>query len=560
MLKHLHIQNYALIQELDIDFSNGFSVMTGETGAGKSIILGALNLLMGARADSKAVSEGQHKCIVEGVFEDDYTYLNTFFADHDLDFETEPDSQTDMQIIIRRELTEQGKSRAFINDTPVALTTLKDLSVNLIDIHSQHQNLLMGNSSFCQQLLDSVADNNDLLQSYRQLYAQYTKQNALLQQLKEEKEKAEKEADYKQFQFNQLKEARLTPGELQELEKEQQLLQNAEQILQTADTASLLLQSDNGILASLKTLTSTLKNISPYLPQEAQILERINSVTIELKDIAAEIDSLAQNTSVNPERLTAITERADLILGLMLKHKLQTDTELIELRDQLQQELQSFEQSDEQILKIEKEIATLQSQLTSLADKLHKRRSDIVPTISRTVGATIAELAMPNAKLTVSITQLDRFTPTGIDSCEFLFAANKNQTMQSITTASGGELSRLMLAIKSLLAEKKTLPTLIFDEIDTGVSGEVAFRMGRIMQQMSANRQLLCITHLPQIAALGKQHFTVYKKDLDNRTRTFIKQLSADERVETIARMLSADNLTDAAIENAKELLKNTNA
>lgn len=548
MLKHLYIQNYALISSLEIDFRSGFSVITGETGAGKSIILGALGLIMGERADTRSISEGEQKAVVETEFMIEGEQFNRFFSDNDLDF----DGTT---CTIRRELMQNGKSRAFINDTPVGLNLLRSLSDMLIDIHSQHENLLLRDDSFQLSVIDAVAGNNAEQQQYTKAYDAYRATEQELNALLSQAAKSREDADYIQFQFRQLDEARLESGEETALEQDLQLLEHAEEIKSALETAIGLLDYEStGAITAIKDSLSALKRVSQYLPQE--LTERLRSTYIELRDIADEAQHINDNTEFDPQRLMQTQERLDMLNSLMQKHHCQTVDELILLRDNLQKQLLKNDSFDEEISSLRKRLAEQKLLLTRAAKALTDTRLSAAKPIAHTLEEQLLRLAVPHAKIQVAITPATDFTPQGCDIVQFLFAANKNQSLRPVSeVASGGEIARLMLCIKALTAAQRGLPTIIFDEVDTGVSGEVADNMGIMMQQMAQARQIIAITHLPQIAAKGSTQYKVYKQDTDSRTETHIRQLNPEERIQEIATLLSGENITDAAINNAKELL-----
>ena len=553
MLRHLHIENYALISSLDIDFREGFSVMTGETGAGKSIILGALALLMGSRADSKSITEGETKCVVEAEFDIKDNNLQTLFADNDIDFSE--------NCIIRREVLTTGKSRAFINDTPVQLTLLKSITDSLVDIHSQHENLLLRDDAFQLSVIDSVADNGKELEEYSREYENYRSLTAQLAELKALAAKSKDDSDYIQFQYNQLLEARLQAGEETELEQQMQLLQHAEEIKSDLAAAAMLLDGETaGALSAIKEALHHLKHIDRFLPQELQLTERLDSAYIELRDIADEAARIGEDTDFNPALLQQTQERLDMLNSLMQKHRVNSTEELIALQDNLHEKLQRNESFDEEIAALELRI---QTSLKTLADKagiLTGTRRKVLKTISEQLRLQLGKLGIAHANMDVVLSATEDFTPTGRDFAQFMFAANKNQSLRPVAeVASGGETARIMLCIKALTADKKGLPTIIFDEVDTGISGEVADNMGILMRQIAAGRQIIAITHLPQIASKGSAHYKVFKRDNDRRTETHIKLLTAEERITEIATLLSGENITEAALANASELMQQCN-
>ena len=553
MLKSLHISNYALISKLDIDFESGFSVITGETGAGKSIILGALSLILGQRADSKSIKIDADKCVIEAEFDiTTYTHLNNFFSQNDLDNEGK-------FCIIRRELTNTGKSRSFINDTPVALNVIRDLSNQLIDIHSQHENLLLSNVGYQLDVVDTIAQNAVLMTAYRQSYAQWRNLISELKQLQKNAEKQSSDFDYIQFQYQQLTDANLNENEQEELEFEQETLSHAEEIKVELLKASQLLEDEHMSIPLLKESISALSRIKTYIPNGENWHERLQSAFIELKDISAEMSAIEERVEFNPERLSFVETRLGEIFTLLKKYKVLTVAELIQMRDDFGKQLERIDSFDEEIAGLKTKIDSVFTELQNLASQLTVSRKNATKPIESYLIEQLTKLGMPNIQFQVSVSALDDFTETGRDEVQFLFSANKNRPVQPVTQiASGGEVSRLMLAIKSLVAHKADLPTIIFDEIDTGVSGEIAHRMAEIMQSMCVDMQVITITHLPQIAAKGKNHYRVFKDETGLQTETLIQQLSNSERITELAQMLSGKNITEAALKNAQELLENS--
>ena len=547
MLQHLHIENYALITHLDIDFSTGFSTITGETGAGKSIIIGALGLLMGARADSKSITEGEQKCVIEGEFGVEGYGLEPLFEEYDLDY-------SDV-CTIRRELSQNGKSRSFVNDTPVTLAPLKELSAKLIDIHSQHENLLLADPAFGLHVVDAVAENAVLRTAYAEAFLAWKQTKRTLEALKEEAAKSAENADYVQYQLQELTDAQLAEGELEQLESEEQVLVHAEEIQQSLGTAQALLDGENGsVLSQLRECLGQLRSASKYLSEENDLSSRTESAAIELRDIADTLAHLAEETESDPKRLEAVQERLDRLNSLMQKHHKASVEELIALREELQEQSGKNESYELDIRRLEKQLAAEEKTLTAAAKELTKSRKDVLPGIKEKLEKQLVSLAIAHAQVELKLSETEAFTASGKDEVEILFAANKNQSLRPVqTVASGGEIARLMLCIKALMANGQ--PTIIFDEIDTGVSGEVASKMGEIMREMAKGRQILAITHLPQIAAKGSQHYNVYKEDTAVRTETHIRLLTGEERVEELAKMLSGDNISEAAINNAKALI-----
>ncbi len=549
MLKHLYIRNYALISELNIDFETGFDVITGETGAGKSIILGALSLLMGNRADSKSITEGEQKCVVEGEFEVGNLNLNTFFAEHDLDY-----SPT---CVLRRELLATGKSRSFINDTPVALSLLHDLANNLIDIHSQHQNLLLRDDKFQTYVVDVIARNSKEKEAYRTLWAKYKDLESQLHALQEKAEREQKDADYIAFQYQQLKDAQLVADEELSLEQEQSRLEHTEEIKNALSEAlGQLSPEDVGVLSRLQAVLNECKHIVPYIEDGDSLHERLQASYIELSDIADEFNRISENTEFDPQAQARVSERLDLLNTLMQKHRVKSVAELITIRDDFASQMHALESYEEDIKTLQDALRACKSELEQAAAVLTKTRKNIQASIEKSVVDELVTLGIKHAQMVVQITERTNFDIDGKDDIQFLFAANKNQQPQPIASvASGGETSRIMLCIKELIANEANLPTLVFDEIDTGISGEVAANMGAIIQRMSKKRQVLVITHLPQVASMGNAHYKVYKTDTEQHTETSIRQLSSEERIQEIAQMLSANHVTEAAISQAKELL-----
>lgn len=553
MLKTLIVQNYSLIEQLNINFQNGFSVITGETGAGKSIILGALGLLLGARADSKTIRQGKAKCIIEGHFSLNSDKLKDFFDDNDFEFELD-------DCIIRREIYASGKSRAFINDTPAQLSQLKELGEKLIDIHSQHKNLLLNNEGFQLEILDTVAHNHELLIEYKNNYQIYKSLQQDLANIKEQARKNKEEEDYLNFQFNQLNEANLEIEEQNQLEEELDILSHSEEIKSSLYSCNNLLQdSDISILSQLRNILSQLKNVDKFYTPTKEWLERLESSYIELKDIADDIESKGDDVEYNPERMEYVNERLNTIYTLEKKHNKETVAELLELKESLQKKLELISNSDEQINLITEKLNKQRETLSSLAKKLSEKRKSGANNLVKQMIETLSNLGMPNVQFQIDLKETKDFRVNGTDEISFLFNANKGGKLQELSQiASGGEIARVMLSLKSLMAGATDLPTLIFDEIDTGVSGSIADKMAIIMKQMSKseNRQVISITHLPQIASRGTVHYKVFKEDKDNETLSHIVVLNTEERVQEIAHMLSGENLTEAAINNAKELLR----
>ncbi|GEM69785.1 DNA repair protein RecN [Sphingobacterium mizutaii NBRC 14946 = DSM 11724] len=550
MLSKLQIKNYALIDALDINFDDKLNIITGETGAGKSIIMGALGLILGNRAESKHFFDESRKCIIEGHFYIKDYNLQDLFNSLDLDYEDTS--------LIRRELHADGKSRAFVNDTPVTLQTLKVLGEKLIDIHSQHATLQINTESFQLLVLDTVAQNQSVLADYKKKYQEYKRTVAELKQLEEDLAKARSESDYQQFVFNELEQANLQDQEQEGLEAEQSQLENAEEIKRHFHAASSELQiGEINVLDSLKQALSSLQNGARYLPSSESLVDRLQSSLIELKDLSAEVEQVAEGISMDEERLSIVNERLSILYDLQKKHRVTTVKELLELKQDLENKLQATDSQGEQIEVLKVKIEKLHQEIAKLADQLTKNRSKATKIVEKEVQEVLSRVGMPHAQLNVELNKLSDFKSTGQDEVSFLFSANKGQALQPIhRVASGGELSRVMLAIKSLVAKTSALPTIIFDEIDTGISGEVALRVGELMEELAENMQVISITHLPQIASQGNSHFKVYKEDKGNKTKSNIVLMNEEERVLEIAQMLSGANPEDTAIQHAKEMLK----
>lgn len=550
MLISLQIENYALIDHLEFNPVKGLTVITGETGAGKSIIMGALSLILGQRADAKAVRTGSTKCVIEATFDISAYHLESFFSENDIEYDA---SAT----IIRREIYATGKSRAFVNDVPVQLATLKSLGDFLIDIHSQHQNLLIGKDTFQQEALDTLAGNSSQLTAYRAKYSQLMALRKRIAEMKEEAAQNAKDADYIRFQFTKLDEANLQEGEQEELEEEQELLSHAEEIKGGLSQIGDCLDGEGeSVVSMLKQMRDKANSLVSVYPQLSEIAERLNSDYIDIKDIAEEVIDKAESVNFDPERFEWVEERLSTLYSLQKKHGCESVAELIALRDQLGEKMLHIDNSDEEIAELEATEKKLTAETKKLADALTETRKKAAASFEKELTAKVAYLGMPNVRFKVEISLLKNFSSTGQDEIRFMFSANKNQPLKPAgEVASGGEISRLMLSIKSLIASAKTLPTIIFDEIDTGVSGDIADRMGEVMKSMSGHLQVITITHLPQVAGKGDGHFKVYKQDSESDTTTHIIQLSTDERINEIARMLSGSKITEEAINNAKTLI-----
>ena len=549
MLKQLHISNYALIDELTVSFDKGFNVITGETGAGKSILLGALGFALGDRADTGVLYDQDKKCVVEAQFELDDESLRPLFESNDLDFEAE--------CIFRRELNPQQKSRDFVNDTPVALQTMKELGSRLVDIHSQHDSLLLTDADFQLKLLDDIAQNTETLALYQEEYGNY---NALKRQLNALKDMATKntaENDYLKFQLDELDKADLKEGEYADIEQTLGVMENAEEIKTLLVTANNLMEdSETAILGQCNELSSTLSRLKRLLPDTESLQERVETLKVELKDIAYELRRHEGDTQFDEGQLQSLQERYDLISRLMMKHRVKEYDELITLRDSLKEKVNAFENIDETISKVEKELKESEKRLSDLANALHGKRCEAATAFGEKVKSLVQQLAMPFAQFQVSVEKQDDFGSKGSDAIRFLFSANKGIAVDDLRrVASGGELSRLMLSIKSAVSDYNYIPTLIFDEIDTGVSGEVAAKIGNIMQKMGNALQLISITHLPQVASQADHHYYIYKDNEGERTQSHIRVLQHEERITEIAKMLSNDKVTPEALRAAEVLL-----
>ncbi|HTI59268.1 DNA repair protein RecN [Mucilaginibacter sp.] len=555
MLQKLAISNYALIDNLEISFDKGLNILTGETGAGKSIILGALSLILGQRAESRYFFNQQKKCVIEGTFRINDFHLKTFFEENDLDHEAET--------ILRREITSDGKSRSFVNDTLVNLTLLKQLGEKLIDIHSQHATLEINDPDFQLLVVDSVAGHGELLNDYRAKFKAFKKNSAKLQQLVADSDKAKADLDYYQFQFDELEKAKLDAGEQDKLEQELYTLNNAEEIKRSLVGANYLIQEgETSALLQLREAAHHLSSLEKFNPEIAELHERLKSTVIELKDIAAEVENIEQRTHTDEARIIEINDRLNIIFTLQKKHRVSTNAELLVLQDDLSAKIEQAVHGDEEIEKLQKQLAAEKAELEKIAGQLSANRIKAIPAIEKQVVLTLGEMGMGNSTLKVELSPLSPkggdagLGADGADAIRFLFSANKGHTLAEMSkVASGGELSRLMLSIKSLIASHTALPTIIFDEIDAGVSGEAANKVGIIMERLAQNLQVITITHLPQIASKGQSHYFVYKDDDAATTYTRIKQLTEAERVVEIAKMLSGDNPGESALQNARELL-----
>ena len=550
MLVKLYVQNYALIKDLDVELEDGLTIITGETGAGKSILLGALSLILGSRADSSVLLEKNEKCVVEGTFRIGEYDLSDFFTANELDYEP--------VTIMRREINPAGKSRAFINDTPVTINLLRELGDHLIDIHSQHQTLMLHDNSFQLNVIDSFAGTSKLIDEYKLVYNNYRSLSGEFSELKEKADRNKADLEYFQFQLTQLEEAKLREGEQEELEKEQELLSHAGEIKLGLSNASNLLSSDSAsVLLLLREAKSALLKISEFLPNGDEILRRSESSFIELNDLAGEIEKMMATIDADPNRLALVNDRLDSLYSLIQKHRVKGLDELIVKREEIRKQVKSIETSDERMVEVESALKKETSALKSLSDGISIRRNNILDDVEKKITDLLKQLGMPNARFRVSLTKLHDFTSTGTDHADFLFSANKQVEPENLAKiASGGELSRVMLSLKSLLTKNNNLPTIIFDEIDSGVSGEVADKVGQILAGMGKYMQVVNITHLPQVASRGTKHYYVYKDDSGDSTITRVKLLTHEERVNEVAKLLSGSEITETAIRNAKELLK----
>ena len=550
MLRSLYIQNYALIEKLDIDFGSGFSVITGETGAGKSIILGAIGLLLGQRADVKSIRQGAAKCVIEARFEIAGYGMRPFFEENELEYEDE--------CILRREVYASGKSRAFINDTPASLVQMKELGEQLIDVHLQHQNLLLNKEGFQLNVLDILAHDEEELNNYQSLHREWKQVQQDLEDLIVLAEQNKADEDYIRFQLEQLEDAQLAAGEQEELELEADTLSHAEEIKAGLFRAGQVMNSDEGgLLSALKECLNTMLGLQKVYPSAGELAERLESSYIELKDISQEVSGKEEEIEFNPVRLEEVNDRLNLIYTLQQKHRVTTVDELLALADDYAAKLANITSSDEQIEELKVRSEALYSKVKKQAAVLTKLRTAAAREVEKQMAARLIPLGMPNVRFRVEIGARKEPGVHGADTVNFLFSANKNGALQSISSvASGGEIARVMLSVKAMIAGAVKLPTIVFDEIDTGVSGEIADRMADIMQEMGdSDRQVISITHLPQIAARGRAHYKVYKQDNETETNSHIRRLADEERIEEIAHMLSGATLTDAALNNAKALL-----
>lgn len=551
MLQRLSIKNYAIIENLEMKFSDKLTIITGETGAGKSILLGALSLILGERAESNVLFDKEQKCFVEGSFEVHNYHLQNFFKENELDYEE--------QTIIRREITPNGKSRAFINDTPVNLEVLRELCSQLVDLHSQHEMLELNTAIFQMKVIDSFAKNEKLLSDYQTKFKIYQAHLFQLENLREQNNKATAELDYLQFQFNELSEANFQQNEQEQLEQELATLTNAEEIKKALISAiNILNENENSVNTQLREINSSLNSVKKFNPMLAALCERLQSSVIELSDVVKEFEKLESSTIYDETRINEITERVDLIYRLEKKHNVQTTTELMEIRNNLEKKISSITNLSEEIEQLQKQISEEKNELMKVAVKISENRKKTICPFEKQANSLLKEVGMPFAQLKVKQEIQNELNQFGIDKILFLFSSNKGTDFQEIKkVASGGELSRLLLCIKSLVANSTALPSLIFDEIDTGVSGEVAFKVGNILEELSQAHQVISITHLPQIARKGEFHYLVFKQAEEKRTATKVKLLNEKERVVEIAKMIGGEKPSDAALKSARELIEN---
>ena len=550
MLKHISIRNFALIEHVEVDFSAGFSVITGETGHGKSVFLGAISMLLGQRSDAKAIRDGADRCVIEGCFDISDFAMQGWFEENDLDYDSE--------CIVRREVAVSGRSRAFVNDTPVSVAQLKELGARLVDIHSQHQNLLLGDRNYQMRVLDILSGNSAQLDNYKKQYDVYLSLNSELKKLREVLENSRRDEDWLRFQLEELESAAITDGELESLEEEVQELSHAEEIQAALYGACAGIDGDeNNLLQALRESATALSRISAHYGAAGELSDRLENCYIELKDCCSEIAQRAERVQYSPERLEFVERRLALIYGLLKKHRVETVGELQALTADFASRLDKIVCGDDDILDFERRIGVLGKELSALAGEITDTRKASAVQLQQQIVGLLVNLGMPMIRFEVGFAATDSFTPLGCDVITFLFSANSSSAPQPLCdVASGGEMARVMLALKSLVASGCSQPTLIFDEVDTGVSGVLAERMGRMMQQMGcANRQVLSITHLPQVAALGSRHYKVHKEETVNGTVTDIVELEQQERVREIAQMMSGEVLTDAAISAANLLL-----
>lgn len=549
MLRTLTVENYVLIDRLEMELDRSLNIITGQTGAGKSILLGALGLLLGNKAEGGAMRDESRNCVIEGVFDVEGYGLEGFFDENDLDY--------DPSLTIRRVITPAGKSRSYVNDLPVGQGVLRELGVRLVDIHSQHRNLILSDDKFRIGVVDRIAGCGELVGEYRKVYDELQAAERELAALRAEAERNRRDEEWIRFQVEELTAANLREGELARIEAEQSVLANADAIGEAIVASRNALDDEQmGVLLQLKTIEQAMNGIAPTLPLACELFERVHSALLDLKDVSSELATAAEHIDADPERLSQVVARIDLIYSLQQKHRVTTEAELIALREKYSTQLQTITTGDERIAALEQHIKDLHAEALRRADEIHAERTKAVPAIDSELGATLAELGMPSARFTVEVAAQEELMATGRDRVSFLFSANVGLAPQPVEKiASGGEISRVMLALKALVARSMQLPTIIFDEIDTGVSGQIADAMGRIISDLSRSMQVINITHLPQVASKGKTHFVVYKEDTLLGAMTSIRQLSARERVDEIAKMLSGSTVTSAAMEQARCLL-----
>ncbi len=552
MLKHLLVENYALIEKLDISLTEGLTVITGETGAGKSILLGALALILGQRADTQVLMHKDRKCIVEGTFDLENIDLRDLFEKYQLDY--------DQLTIFRREINPQGKSRAFINDTPVNLTVMKEVAEKLIDIHSQHQTLLIGESSFQFDVVDSFAGHLEAVNDFRLAFREWQKFSKKIESLEEQEKRSRTELDYFRFQFDELDKARISPSEHQQIEGELEILRHAEEIKLNLEKASFIIgNADINVLSGLNESLQLLRPLARYNERFRQLMARLESVLIEVKDLNADLESEAEEVTHDPARAMELQQRIDLLNKLLLKHNAASMEELESIRDDYQQKILAIDSLEEEIKKWHKELATMRQDLVQQAEKISKHRRVVIPQMEKEVTALLRQLGMPGASFKIESKAFEGMNANGIDQLTFLFSANPGGTPSEIArVASGGELSRLMLSIKSMISQRNLLPTIIFDEIDSGISGETATRVANILESIARNMQVITITHLPQIASRGHSHLLVYKTIVQGRARTAIKNIHNGDRIMEVAKMLGGEKPTEVMLATARELIFNT--
>lgn len=550
MIQRLLIKNYAIIESLDIEFADSLTIITGETGAGKSILLGALGMILGNRTDTKVLYNQAEKCVIEGYFDVQNYDLKAYFEENEIDY--------DDNSVVRRELTPQGKTRSFINDTPVNLTQLREFSSKLVDLHQQFDTLDIHDTSFQLQMVDALADNKAPLSIYREKFKSFQSDKKILKDLKEKSERSTREIEFLNFQLDEFNKAELIEGEQERIEEEQQRLQNAETIKRYLSAAFRAVSEDeNAVINQLKSIGQSISQVKKYTPSVSKLYERFESIIYELEDIGGELESISEDTEHDPERIADIQTRLDVLYKLLKKHGVATVEQLLEIQNNLQSQLNAFGDLSEDIERLEKALVAQEAELRKLAGELSAKRKFVTPQFENQVHDMLRQLSMENARIQVQIVDSQELTPTGMDDVQFLFAANKGSRMMPIKdVASGGELSRLALCTKSLVAAAIPLPTLIFDEIDSGVSGDVALKMGNILHKLSKHHQVVVITHSPQVAAKAEKHYFVYKTNREDRTITSVRPLSTDERIRSIAVMLSQNPPSASALENARELME----